>query len=231
MIHQTHTSVKPNDKPQSSGFCELTQKPTYGHTIPVGENHQQTAKFWDCYPHTRRQTRHDDAAGFFMPVDFAHSGFMPGMRGLQNGVNRNKRVVFLVSDKSTRQILPNLKTQLGAVIMTAITTGTPAHNPLARLPHLPFAPAPRKPKAASPAIVFNKSRTGLIAYRKGTPLAWIVLGYHQGQLANQPKTVQFVDVAYHRQTPRGISMETAFFDTLQEAKAFVLDTFQTGGAA
>lgn len=228
MTVQLHNQSKTTT---SSYFSELTQKPTYGHTIPVGENHQQTARFWDSYPLIWRQTRHDEAAGFFMPVEFAHSGFMPGMRGLQNGVNRNKRVVFQVSDRITRQILPNPKIQFGAVNMTAITTGAPAHNPLARLPHIPFAPAPHTPKAASPAIVFNKSRTGLIAYRKGTPLAWIVLGYHQGQLANQPKTVQFVDVAYHRQTPRGISMETAFFDTLQEAKAFVLDTFKIGGAA
>lgn len=115
--------------------------------------------------------------------------------------------------------------------MTAISTmGDTAQNPLARLPHIPFAPALPKPKAAPAHIVFNQSRTGYIAYRKGTPLAWLVLGYHQGQLNKQRKLVKFVDVAYHRQNAHGISMETAFFDTLPEAMQFIRTTFSNGGA-
>ncbi|OQX05714.1 MAG: hypothetical protein BWK73_32900 [Thiothrix lacustris] len=115
--------------------------------------------------------------------------------------------------------------------MTAITQGNIAHHSLARLPHVPFAPALPKHKAAPATIVFNKSRTGYIAYSKGTPLAWLVVGYHQGQLNNQPKRVEFVDVAWHRQHERGISMETAFFDTLTEAMQFIRTTFAQGGAA
>ncbi|MBO0615388.1 hypothetical protein [Thiothrix fructosivorans] len=115
--------------------------------------------------------------------------------------------------------------------MTAITTGNTAHNPLARLPHLPFTSALPKHKAAPARIVFSRSRTGYIAYRKATPIAWLVLGYHQGQLNNQRKLVKFVDVAYHRQHERGISMETAFFDTLPEAMQFIRTTFDKVGAA
>lgn len=115
--------------------------------------------------------------------------------------------------------------------MTAINVmGDTAQNPLARLPHLPFAPALPKPKAAPAHIVFSQSRTGYIAYRKGTPLAWLVLGYHQGQLNKQRKLVKFVDVAYHRQNAHGISMETAFFDTLPEAMQFIRTTFEKVGA-
>ncbi|OQX07485.1 MAG: hypothetical protein BWK73_27985 [Thiothrix lacustris] len=114
--------------------------------------------------------------------------------------------------------------------MTAMLMGNTAQNPLARLPHIPFAPAfpPRKPDTGK--LVFTRSRTGFIVYKKGTPLAWLVLGYHQGQLDNKPKLVKFVDVAYHRQTERGISMETAFFDTVAEAKQFIRATLGEGVA-
>ena len=113
--------------------------------------------------------------------------------------------------------------------MTAMLMGNAAQNPLARLPHIPFAPTfpPRKPDTGK--LVFTRSRTGFIVYKKGTPLAWLVLGYHQGQLDNKPKLVKFVDVAYHRQTERGISMETAFFDTVAEAKQFIRATLGEGG--
>ena len=212
----------------SFDFPELTRRVTFRHTLPVGAKHRQTAKFWDSYHFNRRQHRHHDAGGFFSSVECAN-GLKPSMRGLQDGANRNKRVVkFRLSDSCTRQILPKTKTQFGAVTMTAQTSvGTYAQNPLARLPHLRL-PAKPKHKPASAQIVFNKSRTGFIAYQKGTPLAWLVLGYHSGQLNNQPKTVKFVDVAYHRQTDHGISMETAFFDTLQEAMQFVRATFNGG---
>ena len=211
----------------SFDFPELTRRATFRHTLPVGAKHRQTAKFWDSYPNTWRQHRHNDAGGFFVPVEYA-SGFMPGMRGLKHRCDGNKRVLCQVQNRITRQILPNPKPKLGTTAMTAQTSmGTYAQNPLARLPHLPL-PAKPKHKPASAQIVFNKSRTGFIAYQKGTPLAWLVLGYHSGQLNNQPKTVKFVDVAYHRQTDHGISMETAFFDTLQEAMQFVRATFNGG---
>ena len=225
-----HSQQKPNYPAQSFGFTELTINPPFPHTVPVGANHQQTAKLRVLYPIIWRQHRHHDAGGFFSSVGCA-SGFMPSLRGLQNGENRNKRVVNQLSDRETWQFLPNSKTQTGIVIMTAITTGNTAHNPLARLPHLPFTSALPKHKAAPARIVFSRSRTGYIAYRKATPIAWLVLGYHQGQLNNQRKLVKFVDVAYHRQHERGISMETAFFDTLPEAMQFIRTTFDKVGAA
>ena len=114
--------------------------------------------------------------------------------------------------------------------MTALAMGNTAQNLSAYLPHVPFAPAFPKSKPETGKLVFTRSRTGFIVYKKGTPLAWLVLGYHQGQLDNKPKLVKFVDVAYHRQTERGISMETAFFDTLPEAKQFIRATLGEGGA-
>jgi hypothetical protein len=210
---------------------KLTSYANHGHTFPVDSKSRQTAKLRGLYPINRRQYRHHDAGGFFSSVGCA-IGYMPSLRGLQDGANRNKRVVkFRLSDRETWQFLPNSKTHFGAVIMTAITQGNIAHNSLARLPHVPFAPALPKHKAAPATIVFNKSRTGYIAYSKGTPLAWLVVGYHQGQLNNQPKRVEFVDVAWHRQHERGISMETAFFDTLTEAMQFIRTTFSKVGAA
>jgi hypothetical protein len=223
-----HKSSQKSDN--NSPAHKLTLPPINAYPVRVDSKSRQTAKFRDSNPLTWRQHRHHDAGGFFTSVGCA-SGFMSGMRGLQNGNNRNKRVLFQVQDLSTRQLLPNQKPKLGAVIMTAITQGNIAHNSLARVPHVPFTPALPKHKAAPATIVFNKSRTGYIAYSKGTPLAWLVVGYHQGQLNNQPKRVEFVDVAWHRQHERGISMETAFFDTLTEAMQFIRTTFGKVGAA
>lgn len=228
MILARHAQSEPNDFSKSSQKTEnnlsahkLTFPAIHGHTESVGANHQQTAKFWDSNPDTWRQNRQHDAGGFFTSVECA-SGFMPGMRGLQDGVTPKQARRVPSERLEYPATLPHLKTQFGAVIMTAITMGNTARSPLATLPTR---------KAASAQIVFNKSRTGLIAYRKGTPLAWLVLGYHQGQLNNQKKLVKFVDVAYHRQNDHGISMETAFFDTLPEAVAFIRTTFSNGGAA
>ena len=116
--------------------------------------------------------------------------------------------------------------------MTAITTGTPAHNTLARLPHLPFAPAPRKCKTPD-TLVFKQSRTGLIAYRYAVPVAWIVEGYHEGKVGNDHTTIRFVDVAYHRQTRNGVNLETFDCDSLEQAQHALRAIFErdtaTGG--
>ena len=218
---------KPNYSTRSFDFLELTNRATIRHTAPVGANHQQTAKFRDSIP--SKAATPPKRMAVFLRLYNAHTRLMPSVRGIR-GANRNKRVVTLGSDRDTRQILPNSKTYQGAVTMTALAMGNTAQNPLARLPHIPFAPAfpPRKPDTGK--LVFTRSRTGFIVYKKGTPLAWLVLGYHQGQLDNKPKLVKFVDVAYHRQTERGISMETAFFDTVAEAKQFIRATLGEGVA-
>lgn len=218
-----HIQLKPNDSAQSSqktkrilSADKLTVSPLIPYPIRVDANHRQTAKFWDSFSLTRRQNRPYDAGGFLTSVGCA-SGFMSGMRGLQDGVNRNKRVVFLVSEKSTRQLCQIFETKLGAVIMTAITMGNTARTPLARMPHIPFAPA--HPKRKTPdTLVFKASRTGLIAYRYASPVAWIVEGHHVGKIGNEPAHIRFVDVAYHRKTRHGINLETFDCDTLEQAQ-------------
>ena len=221
-----HSQQKPNYPAKSFGFTELTINPPFPHTAPVDANHRQTAKLRVFYPIYDGNTV--TLRRFFF-VCIMRKRFMPDMRGIQDGGNRNKRVV-LIDDRSIWQLLPNSKIYEYEK-MTAITLGNTAQNPLARLPHLPFTSALPKHKAAPARIVFSRSRTGYIAYRKATPIAWLVLGYHQGQLNNQRKLVKFVDVAYHRQHERGISMETAFFDTLPEAMQFIRTTFDKVGAA
>lgn len=122
---------KPNKHALSSDFIELTPASTYGDTLDVGGKHQQTAKFRDCHSLSRRQYRHHLAGGFLLSVECEH-GFMPGIRRIQDGENRSTRMVrFRLSHDSTRQILPNVKTQLGAVAMTAIK---PMGNPARRAP-------------------------------------------------------------------------------------------------
>ncbi|WP_156946703.1 hypothetical protein [Thiothrix lacustris] len=101
--------------------------------------------------------------------------------------------------------------------MTAITMGNTARSPLARMPHIPFAPA--HPKRKTPdTLVFKASRTGLIAYRYASPVAWIVEGHHVGKIGNEPAHIRFVDVAYHRKTRHGINLETFDCDTLEQAQ-------------
>ena len=71
--------------------------------------------------------------------------------------------------------------------------------------------------------------TGLHIYHSGLLVCWIVCGYHTGQSDNKIKHCDFVDVAYYRTTQRGVNLETADFDTLQEALVFVGEVF--GGEA
>ena len=220
-----------NYSTRSFDFLELTNRATIRHTAPVGANHQQTAKLRVLYPINRRQHRQHDAGGFFSSVDYA-SGFMSSMRGLQDGENRNKRVVkFRLSDIGTRQLLPNYKTQFGAVTMTAITMGNAAQNPVARLPHIPLLfPKAGKKRKSTADLVYESTPTGLIVHHENTPVAWIYPGYHQGQIDGKPTTSKFVDVAYHRRTEHGVNLETRDFDTLQQAVDFIAATFGQGGA-
>ena len=114
--------------------------------------------------------------------------------------------------------------------MTAIphtaTLGAPlsAVNPVAV--SIPLAP---QAIALSDQLSISETDNGLIIYQSGNPVCWIMAGYHEGQSDSQPKRCDFVDVAYHRQTQRGVNLETRDFLTLPEAMVFVADTF--GGAA
>lgn len=117
--------------------------------------------------------------------------------------------------------------------MTAMNViGAPARHPLQALARLlptdkPLHLPPRK-QYPPRCIQLVASNTGITAYADGSPVAWIVTGYHQGQVNNKTKRCDFVDVAYHRKTNNGVNMETADFLTLEEAVNFIANVF--GGA-
>lgn len=181
--------------------------------------HTARAKLRDCYPLKRRPYRPQRTGGFFSSVESSIGGFSSSVRGLQDGKYRNKRVVKLrLSDNSTRQSCPNVKTQTGSTIMNAIALSAPAFL----LRKQPSAPA-RLP--ISGTLVFAHTPTGITLSQDGVLVAWVVQGHHQGQLDNHPHKVEFVDVAYHRQTQRGINLETADFSNLAEALGFLCDVF------
>jgi hypothetical protein len=100
----------------------------------------------------------------------------------------------------------------------------PAHSYLP-----PFACVSTVRKTKPQNLTFRRTDTGIIVYQHRQPVAWIVQGYHCGQLNQQPKTCHFVDVAYHRQTTHGINLETADFETVTQAVTFINGVF--GGAA
>lgn len=114
-----------------------------------------------------------------------------------------------------------------------ISMGAPARNPLQALARLlptgkPSHAIPTTPKRNHKALQLVVTDTGVTAYANGSPVAWIVPGFHEGQNDNEPKRCDFVDVAYHRRTSKGVNLETADFLTLEEAVAYVAGIF--GGA-
>lgn len=180
--------------------------------------HTARAILRDFYTHNWRQYRPQRIGGFFSPVECSIGGFSSSVRGLQDGEYRNKRVVNQLSDRSTRQSCLNSKTQLGTTIMNAIALSAPAFLSRKQTP----APA-GLPQAGT--LVFTQTPTGITLSKDGVLVAWVVVGCHQGQVDNHPHRIEFVDVAYHRQTQRGINLETADFDTLPEALGFLCDVF------
>lgn len=180
--------------------------------------HTARAKLRDFHPLKRRPYRPQRTGGFFSSVESNIGGLLSSVRGLQDGENRNKRVVrYLLSDGNTRQSCQNSKTQKGNT-MNAIALSAPAFLLRKQNP----APASLPP---SGTLVFAQTPTGITLSQDGVLVAWIVLGHHQGQLDKHPHSIEFVDVAYHRQTQRGINLETADFDTLPEALGFLCDVF------
>lgn len=79
-----------------------------------------------------------------------------------------------------------------------------------------------------PSLRYDELPTGIIVYWRGLPVAWILSGYHTGQIDKQLKTCRFVDVVYRRKTNNGINLETLDCDTVEEAKAKLSHIF--GGA-
>ena len=147
---------------------------------------------------------------------------MSGSWGIQDGISRNNHVVDLCNDERTRKYLPTLKTNKGLNVMnvTFSTVGASVCKSSGRV----SIPA----QSAQKPLTYRKTPNGLLAYRHGSPVAWIVSGFYKGQLNNQPKTSLFVDVAYYRHGCNGINLETFDCDTVAEAKASLGRIF--GGA-
>ncbi|HRJ51266.1 MAG TPA: hypothetical protein PLE99_00760 [Candidatus Thiothrix moscowensis] len=127
----TQTRNKPSI---SFDFSELQTSAQAAQNIDVRGIHEQTAKFWDYYPHLRRQYRLNDNGGFFVPVDVPSSGYMPGVRGLKYGANRNKRVVSVRTIVAPGNFCQLLK-PYGVTAMNAIShpMGNPARRASAHL--------------------------------------------------------------------------------------------------
>lgn len=220
--HSANIRFSVNKKRLSFDFLELISSGGIVHNGAVGCCTRH-AKFMDCYPTQRRQNR-TDASGYAKSLYFIERGLMSGSWGIQDGISRNNHVVDLCNDSRTRKvILQHAKTYKGNIVMNATLSpvGASAYKPSGRV-SIP-AQSARKP------LTYRKTPNGLLVYRHGSPVAWIVSGFYKGQLNKQPKTSLFVDVAYYRHGCNGINLETFDCDTVQEAKASLSRIF--GGAA
>jgi len=86
-------------------------------------------------------------------------------------------------------------------------------------------------RSSAQNITLQITKTGFMFSRGKQLIAWIVCGYHKGQYQNEPKTCQFVDLAYFRSTQKGQNLETLDVDNLEAAFQFLLDTFGVNGAS
>lgn len=102
----------------------------------------------------------------------------------------------------------------------ALVAPLSAMNPV--VVSIPLAP---QKLALNDQLSISETETGLIIYKSGNPVCWIMPGYHEGQSDNFPKRCDFVDVAYHRQTQRGVNLETRDFLSLPDALEFVAEIF------
>lgn len=201
-------------------YGNIVQSPPY-EAIPA-QNSSVTSS------NLRRQDRHSRSGGMLFKVSSTSGGYMSGIAGntkplVAGTIAAHSEEALEVPDSSGH----TSKTDFGETAMTALTLG--AYAPTMGLKPTTKAKKPSTlHTTASKKLTFTQSRTGLIAYQKGTPVAWIAQGYHRGQLDKRPHTCTFIDVVYHRQTQHGINLESADFDTLEQAKAFVCKVF--GGA-
>ena len=219
--HSANIRFFVDKKRLSFGFLELLSRGGIVHNGAVGCCTRH-AKFKDSHPIQRRQNR-TDASGYAKSLYFTERGLMSGSWGIQDGLSRNNHVVDLCNDERTRKYLPTLKTNKGLNVMNATlsTVGASACKSSGRV----SIPA----QSAQKPLTYRKTPNGLLAYRHGAPVAWIVSGFYKGQLNNQPKTSLFVEVAYYRHEHYGINLETFDCDTVAEAKASLGRIF--GGAA
>jgi hypothetical protein len=94
---------------------------------------------------------------------------------------------------------------------------------------LSYTPVPKAIRVKPASLHYDETQTGIIAYFRGLPVAWLVCGYHTGQIDKKLKTCRFIDVVYHRKTNNGVNLETFDCDSLDEAKATLSRIF--GGKA
>ncbi|MBK8453614.1 MAG: hypothetical protein WAQ53_13570 [Thiofilum sp.] len=181
---------------QSFNFIELSKSttPRYDAPMPIelGINAEIASSCNDRGDHNRQH-----AGGGHKPVSYPNGG-MSGVRRLQHGLDRNTRIVS--SGATTTPDNSGCKLKLDRVtIMTALSACT------------------SKAFAYPANLTYLDTQTGVIAYQDGLPVAWIVLGFHKGQLNNQPHTSRFVDVVYYRATYHGVNLETFEADSLEQA--------------
>ena len=139
--------------------------------------------------------------GGHKPVSYQRGGIPSGIRRMQKGFSLNTRIVL---SETTRK--PDNFWLF--VIFIRETTMTALSACISK-------------DCSNPAIHNNlgytSTPTGIIAYHDGLPVAWIVLGFHKGQLNNRTHTSRFVDVAYYRATCHGVNLETLEADSLEQA--------------
>lgn len=138
----------------SFGFSELRniQLNHYDSSVHRGEQPRHTTKIQNIYPSFWRLNRRI-AGGNAKSVKSLHDGLMSSMRGLQDGANRNKRVVFQKDDRDARQFLSTYKTYSGINAMTAkAALGNHSQKPHAQPLRLIPAQVPCKPSLSLPEI-------------------------------------------------------------------------------
>jgi hypothetical protein len=191
-------------------------------SIELGIN----AEFADFYHFRGDHNRQRSTGGGHKPVSYSHGGLLSGARGIQQGFSLNKRGV-----SSETLEVPDRFWLLLKLIRVKQMNAVPSFlsllaYPLAIKPRF-TVPTPHYQPVARP-LLFAESPTGIIALLDRVPVAWIVSGYHHGAVDKRPYTCHFVEVAYHRQTVRGVNLETFEADSVEEAKAQLNKIF--GGA-
>ena len=219
--HSANILFYVNKKRLSFDFLELISSGGIVHNGAVGFETRH-GKYTDCHPNLQRQNR-NSVGGYAKSLYFTERGLRSGSWGIQDGISRNNHVVSVRTMTEPANICQLSKQLTGINVMNATlsTVGASACKPSGRV----SIPA----QSAQKPLTYRKTPNGLLAYRHGSPVAWIVSGFYKGQLNNQPKTSLFVEVAYYRHERYGINLETFDCDTVAEAKASLSRIF--GGAA
>lgn len=208
------------------GGLTLTVQSSTGYDAPMSIELGINAEFADFYHFRGDHNRQHSTGGGHKPVGYTHGGILSGVRGLQQGFSLNKRGV----SSETLEVPDNFWLLL-KLIRVKQMNAVPSFSsllayPLAIKPRFTVPKAHYKPVAST--LLFADSPTGIIALLDRVPVAWIVSGYHHGTIDNKPYTCHFVEVVYHRQTQRGVNLETFEAQSVEDAKQTLSQIF--GGA-